>query len=105
MTRTRWLGATGVRVPEIAVEGEDLDVADEHHVRVGECELEALVLTELGDPEELRAAHANGIPVVVRAENEAGVAAALARPEVSCALVAPERRELAELDLRRLKYG
>ena len=43
--------------------------------------------------------------MVVRASDEDGVAAALARPEVACALVSPERRELRELDLRRLKYG
>jgi hypothetical protein len=105
VTRLRWLGATGIQVPEIAVEGEDLEVPDEVHVRVGAEEIEALVLAGVGDPAALEAAHERGVPVVVRASDEEGVAAALERPEVACALVPPERRELRELDLRRLKYG
>ena len=105
MTRTRWLGATGIRVPEIAVEGEDLDVPDGEHVRFGDAEVEALVLSELGDPARLADAHRQGIPIVVRASDEQGVAKALARPEVACALVPAERRHLKELDLRRLTYG
>lgn len=105
MTRTRWLGATGIRVPEIAVEGEDLEVADPHHLRVEGQEIEALVLPELGDPARLEEAHRRGIPVVVRASDEQAVARALARPEVACALVPRERRDLKELDLRRLTYG
>lgn len=103
--RTRWLGATGVRVPEIAVEGEDLDVAGTGRVRVGQREVDALVLANVSGGEELHRAHLAGKPVVVRAANAAAVAAALAYPEVSCALVPPEQRELRELDLRRLKYG
>jgi hypothetical protein len=43
--------------------------------------------------------------VVVRAASPEQVKAALARPEVSVALVPPERRELLELDLRELTYG
>ena len=105
MTRTRWLGATGARVPEIAVEGEDLDVIDDHHVRLAERELEALVLSSVEDAAELEAAHERGMPVVVRASDEEAVTAALARPEVACALVPSEQRELRDLDLRRLKYG
>ena len=105
MTRTRWLGATGVRVPEIAVEGEDLEVSDPAHVRLGGRDIEALVLSELGESAQLTEAHERGVPVVVRASDEEGVARALAQPEVACVLVPPERRELQELDLRRLKYG
>jgi hypothetical protein len=105
VTRTRWLGATGVRVPQIAVEGEDLVVPDADHVRLGERDIEALVLSELGEPDRLAEAHERGVPVVVRASDEEGVVTALARPEVACVLVPPERRALRELDLRRLKYG
>jgi hypothetical protein len=92
--RERWFGATGRRVPEIAVEGED-DIPLE----------EALVLDGVGDEEHLRAAHAAGRPVVVRAVDEDGVTRALSRPEVSCVLVPTERRDLRDLDLRRITYG
>ena len=92
--RERWFGATGLQVPEIAVEGED-DLPLE----------EALVLDDVSDAEALREAHERGIPVVVRAADADAVARALERPEVSCVLVPAERRELRELDLRRLKYG
>jgi hypothetical protein len=105
VTRTRWLGATGIRVPEIAVEGEELEVMDPDHVRVEGQEVDALVLSELGDPARLEDAHKRGLPVVVRASDEQGVAKALARPEVACALVPAERRDLKALDLRRLTYG
>jgi hypothetical protein len=81
-------------VPEIAVEGED-DVPLE----------EALVLDGVDDEERLRAAHAEGRPVVVRAADEEGVTRALARPEVACVLVPAERRDLRELDLRTITYG
>jgi hypothetical protein len=92
--RERWFGATGRRVPEIAVEGED-DVPLE----------EALVLDGVEDEERLRAAHAEGTPVVVRATDAEAVTRALARPEVACVLVPAERRHLRDLDLRRLTYG
>jgi hypothetical protein len=92
--RERWFGATGRRVPEIAVEGED-DLPLE----------EALVLDGVGDEELLRAAHAEGRPVVVRADDEEAVTRALARPEVACVLVPAGRRDLRDLDLRRLTYG
>ncbi len=105
MTRTRWLGATGIRVPEIAVEGEDLEAPDAQHVKVEDRVVEALILAGVDEPERLEDAHEHGIPVVVRASDERGVAAALERPEVACVLVPPDRRELRELDLRRLKYG
>jgi hypothetical protein len=90
--RERWFGATGRRVPEIAVEGE-LDLDD------------ALVLDEVGDAKELHEAHEAGRPIVVRAATPDQVKEALARPEVAAALVPSERRELLELDLRELTYG
>jgi hypothetical protein len=90
--RERWFGATGRRVPEIAVEGE-LELDD------------ALVLDEVSTPDELHAAHQAGRPIVVRASSADEVKAALAHPEVAVALVPPERRELVELDLRELTYG
>ena len=92
MVRERWFGATGRRVPEIAVEGE-LEVEG------------ALVLDDVNDEEALRAAHSAGRPVVVRTADAESVARALARPEVACALVPADRRDLLELDLRRITYG
>jgi hypothetical protein len=90
--RERWFGATGRRVPEIAVEGE-LDVGD------------ALVLDRIVDAGELHAAHQAGRPIAVRASSADEVKAALAHPEVAVALVPPDRRGLLELDLRELTYG
>jgi hypothetical protein len=87
--RERWFGATGRRVPEIALEG-DVDLDD------------ALVL-DAPDDDTLRAAHAEGRPVAVRARTADEVKAALARPEVSCALVTDAA--LLELDLTELTYG
>ena len=89
--RERWLGATGVRVPEIAVEGE--------------LELPVGVLwLEDADDEQLHAAHEAGRPVVARASTPEGVKAALAHPEVASVLVPPERRDLLDLDLTALTY-
>ena len=90
--RERWFGATGRRVPEIAVEGE-LDVEG------------ALVLDDVSDETGLHVAHRHGTPVVVRARSADQVKAALARPEVSAVLVPPGQRELLNLDLRQLTYG
>jgi hypothetical protein len=87
--RQRWFGATGRRVPEIALEGE-LDLG------------EALVLEQL-DLQALAAAHDEGRPVVVRARNAGEVKAALARPEVAVALVSDP--SLLDLDLTELTYG
>ena len=90
----RWFGASGRRIPPIVVEGEhDLPLE------------EALVLEDAEDTAALREAFDAGRPVVVRADTAEGVVAALARPEVSCALVPPEQRDLVELDLVELTYG
>ena len=88
--RERWFGATGRRVPELALEGT-LDVEG------------ALLLDDVSDETRLRAAHEEGTPVVVRATTADEVKAALARPEVSAVLVATA--ELLELDLTELTYG
>jgi hypothetical protein len=92
--RERWFGATGRRVPEIAVEGQDEIPLDD-----------ALVLDGVEDEARLQEAHDQGVPVVVRAATPEAVRAALERPEVACVLVPPEQRELRDLDFRRLKYG
>jgi hypothetical protein len=88
--RERWFGATGRRVPEIALAGE-LDLTG------------ALVLASPADPDALRSAHVEGRPVVVRAASAEEVKAALARPEVACALVTDP--SLLDLDLTELTYG
>lgn len=90
--RQRWLGATGLRVPEIVVEGE-LELPDT-----------TLVVDEL-DAQALRTAFDQGRPVAVRAASAESVRAALARPEVSCVLVPREKRQLLDLDLPALTYG
>jgi hypothetical protein len=92
--RQRWFGATGTQVPELAVEGDPLvPLAD------------ALVLEDVSDVEKLREAHAQGTPVVVRADSAEKILAALKRPEVASVLVPEERKELVDLDLRELTYG
>jgi hypothetical protein len=88
--RERWFGATGRKVPAVALEGT-VDVGD------------ALVVDGVEDDAALRAAHAAGRPVVARATDAAGVTEALARPEVSCVLVTDAA--LLELDLPELTYG
>ena len=92
--RERWFGATGRRVPDIALEGEDEISLDE-----------ALVLDGVEDVARLQEAHAQGTPVVVRADDAEGVQAALRRPEVACVLVPAAKRELRDLDFRHLTYG
>jgi hypothetical protein len=89
--RERWLGATGVRVPEIAVEGE-LELP------------EGVLWLDDADADELHAAHEAGRPVVARASTPEGVKAALAHPEVASVLVPAERRDLLDLDLTALTY-
>jgi hypothetical protein len=90
--RERWFGATGRRVPEIAVEGE-LDLEG------------ALVLADVEDEEALREAHEHGRPVVVTADSAEEIRVALARPEVATLLVPPGREDLLALDLTKLTYG
>ena len=90
--RERWFGATGRRVPELAIEGE-LDTEG------------ALVIEGVGDLTALRAAFDEGRPVVARADTAEAVKAALARPEVSCVVVPPTQAGLLELDLTELTYG
>jgi hypothetical protein len=81
-------------VPEIAVEGDPLvPTAD------------ALVLDDVSDEAQLRAAHADGRPVVVRADTAEKIVAALKRPEVAAVLVPESKPDLLELDLRELTYG
>ena len=87
--RERWFGATGRRVPEIALEGS-IDLED------------ALIFDSVDDLGRLREAHERGIPVVVRAASAEAVKVALSRPEVACALVTDPA--LLDLDLRSLTY-
>jgi hypothetical protein len=89
--RERWFGATGRRVPELALEGE--------------VDVEGAVVLDAPETEQLRRAFDAGTPVVVLASSPEGVKAALACPEVSCVLVPPERSELLALDLTELTYG
>lgn len=88
--RERWFGASGRRVPELALEGS-LDVEG------------ALVLDDVEDDVRLREAHAQGTPVVVRAATPEAIKDALARPEVASVLV--PTAELLDLDLTALTYG
>jgi hypothetical protein len=90
--RERWFGATGRRVPEIAVEGE-LDLGD------------ALVLDDATDVAALHDAHEAGRPIVVRAGSAEEIKSALSHPEVAAALVPSDRRDLLDVDLRELTYG
>jgi hypothetical protein len=88
--RERWFGATGRKVPEIALEGT--------------VELEgALVLENVADLAAIHAAHEAGTPVVVRASTAQQVKAALSLGAVACALVDDEA--LLSLDLAELTYG
>jgi hypothetical protein len=90
--RERWFGATGRRVPELALEGA-IDPGD------------ALVLDSVADVAELRAAFDGGRPVVVRATSAEEIKAALMRPEVSCVVVPADRADLLDIDLTELTYG
>ncbi len=92
--RERWFGATGRRVPEIAVEGEDDIPLDD-----------ALVLDGVDEVGRLEEAHAKGVPVISVPQTPSRSRAALERPEVACVLVPPEQRELRDLDFRQMKYG
>jgi hypothetical protein len=93
--RLRWLGATGTRVPEIAVEGDPaIPITPD-----------TLVVDDVSDTHSLHAAHVEGRPVVARASTAEGVVAALRRPEVACVLVPESARDLLDLDLVELTYG
>lgn len=87
--RERWFGATGRRVPELALEGS--------------LDLEGALVLDGVDDARLREAHAKGTPAVVRASTPEEVKAALARPEVASVLVPTE--DLLALDLTALTYG
>lgn len=88
--RERWFGATGRKVPELALEGRiDLD--------------DALVLDDVGDIALIHEAHVAGTPVVVRASTPTQVVEALSLGEVACVLVDDE--DLLSLDLAELTYG
>ena len=90
--RERWFGATGRRVPELALAGQ-LELDD------------ALVLDAVDDVGALRTAFDAGTPIVVRAASAEQITTALARPEVACVVVPDDRPELLELDLTDLTYG
>jgi hypothetical protein len=88
--RERWFGATGRKVPEIALEGT--------------IELEgALVLDDVSDTEAIHKAHHAGTPLVVRCSTPEEVHAALSLGPVACALVTDEA--LLALDLAEMTYG
>ena len=92
--RRRWLGATGVQVPEIALEGDPaVPLSD------------AVVLDDVADVRRLEDLHARGVPVVVRASTADEVKRALSRPEVAAVLVPRTARRLLDLDLTELTYG
>lgn len=88
--RRRWFGATGRKVPEIALEGT-IDLGG------------ALVLDDVSDLRAIREAHLVGTPVVVRASSPGDVHAALSLGEVACVLVPDE--SLLDLDLTQMTYG
>jgi len=88
--RERWFGATGRKVPEIALEGT-LDVEG------------ALVLDDVTDLAAIHEAHHKGIPIVVRCASAAEVHSALSLGAVACALVTDDA--LLRLDLAEMTYG
>ena len=88
--RERWFGATGRKVPALALTGT-VDVTG------------ALELDGVDDEAALHSAHAGGVPVVVHAGSVEEITAALARPEVSCVLVTDPG--LLHVDLADLTYG
>ena len=88
--RERWFGATGRKVPAIALDGT---------IELGD----ALVLDDVADLEAIHAAHEAGTPIVVRCASAEEVHAALSIGAVACALVTDER--FLELDLGEMTYG
>ena len=88
--RERWFGATGRKVPEIALEGTvDLEGA--------------LVLDDVSDVAAIHEAHHAGTPIVVRCSSADDVYAALSLGPVACALVTDDA--LLALDLAEMTYG
>jgi hypothetical protein len=88
--RERWFGATGQRVPAIALEGTvDLDGA--------------LVLDDVSNVDAIAEAHRVGTPIVVRCSSPEEIHAALSLGSVACALVTDE--SLLSLDLAGMTYG
>ena len=91
--RERWFGATGRRVPEIALEGE-LDLEG------------ALVLDDVSDDERLREAHAAGhAGRRPRGHARSGQGGARASRRSRACSSRRERADLLELDLTALTYG
>ena len=88
--RERWFGATGRKVPEIALEGR-IDVEG------------ALVLDGVKDLGLIHDAHVVGRPIVVRASTPGEIVDALSLGEIACVLVQDEA--LLSLDLAELTYG
>jgi hypothetical protein len=88
--RERWFGATGRKVPAIALEGT---------VHLSG----ALVLDDVSDAAAIHEAHHAGTPVVVRCSTAEEVHAALSLGPVACALVKDEA--LLLLDLAEMTYG
>ena len=88
--RERWFGATGRKVPAIALEGS-VDLAG------------ALVLDDVSDVAAIHVAHHAGTPIVVRCATAEQVHAALSLGPVACALVTDEA--LLSLDLAEMTYG
>ena len=90
--RERWFGATGRRVPELALEGEWSSATP-------------WCSTRSTTSRSCATAFDAGRPVVVRASSAEQIKAALARPEVACVVVPDDRPELLDLDLTELTYG
>lgn len=88
--RERWFGATGRKVPALALAGT-VDVSG------------ALELDGVNDVAALQSAHADGVPIVVHAGSVEEITEALSRPEVSCVLVTDPG--LLHVDLADLTYG
>ena len=61
------------------------------------------MVDDVHDDAQLREAHAQGTPVVVRASTPEAVKEALARPEVAAVLVPTD--DLLGIDLTALTYG
>ena len=86
--RERWFGATGRKVPEIALDGE--------------LELEGALVLDVWE-DSAHQAFEEGRPIVVRASTADEVKEALAHPEVASVLV--HNRALLDLDLIKMTYG